>query len=62
MFKKLIILSFGSWINCGTKINEDEATKRIAHFYENGINFFDNAEVYEYGISEVIMSKKHLRS
>ncbi len=54
---KLSTLSFGSWINFGTKVNEHEATKLIAHSYENGINFFDNAEVYEYGISEIIMGK-----
>lgn len=48
-------LSLGSWINFGTKVNEDIAIDLIKLAYDNGVNFFDNAESYEKGVSELIM-------
>ena len=48
-------LSLGSWINFGSKVDQDLATDLIKIAYENGVNFFDNAEVYKNGLSEIIM-------
>ena len=48
-------LSFGSWINFGTKIQQADAVDLIKLAYSNGVNFFDNAESYQKGLSEIIM-------
>ncbi|MCS6990526.1 MAG: aldo/keto reductase [Chitinophagales bacterium] len=49
--------SLGSWITFGKQIGDDVAEKLMKVAYENGINFFDNAEVYARGRSEKIMGK-----
>lgn len=36
---------------------EEEAIKQIRLAYEAGINFFDTADVYSNGLSEVILGK-----
>jgi len=50
-------LSFGSWVTFGNQVNSEVAEKCITLAYENGINFFDNAEVYAKGRSEIIMGE-----
>ncbi|GAA0854030.1 aldo/keto reductase [Aliiglaciecola litoralis] len=45
----------GSWVNWGTSIGLAEAKEILALAYDAGINFFDNAEGYEGGLSEQIM-------
>jgi voltage-dependent potassium channel beta subunit len=52
---KISELSYGSWVTFSNQLKLDEATKMMALAYENGINFFDNAEVYAGGQSEIIM-------
>lgn len=48
-------LSFGSWVTFGHQI-EDLTSKKLLHYaYDNGINFFDNAEGYAEGKSETVM-------
>jgi len=48
-------LSFGSWLTFGKQISDETAEELMTQAYENGINFFDNAEVYARGQSEVVM-------
>lgn len=50
-------LSFGSWVTFGNQVNNEVARQCIVHAYENGINFFDNAEVYAKGQSEIVMGE-----
>jgi voltage-dependent potassium channel beta subunit len=48
-------LSLGSWVTFGKQVQEKEAMSLMAHAYDAGINFFDNAEGYEAGESEALM-------
>ncbi len=48
-------LSFGSWITFGKQIENNIADELLTIAYDNGINFFDNAEVYANGKSEEVM-------
>lgn len=51
------VLSFGSWITFGNQI-EDNVSRDLMHYaYDKGVNFFDNAEVYGNGQSEIVMGK-----
>ncbi len=50
-------LSLGSWVTFGKQVDIPKATELMATAYENGINFFDNAEVYAHGESERIMGE-----
>ena len=50
-------LSFGSWITFGKQIEYKVAKESMAYSYDNGVNFFDNAEVYSKGESERVMGK-----
>jgi voltage-dependent potassium channel beta subunit len=52
---KLSELSFGSWITYGAQLGDDTARECMAAAYDAGVNFFDNAEVYAMGKSEIIM-------
>lgn len=54
---KLSALSFGSWITFGTSLDENDAKECMKTAFDNGINFFDNAETYASGLSESIMGK-----
>lgn len=48
-------LSFGSWITFGKQIGDTTAEDLMKVAYDNGINFFDNAEIYAQGQSETVM-------
>ena len=48
-------LSFGSWVTFGHQIENNIAEKCMITAYDNGINFFDNAEAYASGKSETVM-------
>lgn len=52
---KVSVLSLGSWVTYGNQVDIDSAAEMIKLAYDNGINFFDNAEVYAAGQSEKIM-------
>lgn len=54
---KLSALSYGSWVTFGTQVNESLALDLMKTAYDAGVNFFDNAEVYSGGKSEIIMGK-----
>ena len=55
---QLSILSFGSWVTFHKQIADDTADELMGIAYDNGINFFDNAEVYALGESEKMMGRK----
>ena len=48
-------LSFGSWVTFGHQIENNIAEECMITAYDNGINFFDNAEAYASGKSETVM-------
>lgn len=48
-------LSFGSWVTFGAQIGDDIAQRCMEIAYERGVNFFDNAETYASGKSEIVM-------
>lgn len=50
-------LSLGSWLTFGKQITDDTAAALMATAYDNGINFFDNAEIYARGESERVMGR-----
>ena len=50
-------LSFGSWLTFAKQVEDGIAEACMKHAYDEGINFFDNAEIYARGQSEVVMGK-----
>jgi voltage-dependent potassium channel beta subunit len=50
-------LSFGSWLTFGKQIGDTTADELMSIAYDNGINFFDNAEIYSRGQSEIVMGE-----
>lgn len=50
-------LSFGSWLTFGKQIGDTVAEDCMKIAYDNGVNFFDNAEAYAHGKSEIVMGK-----
>ncbi len=52
---KLSEISLGSWVTFGTQVDETEALNLMTLAYDEGINFFDNAEAYQGGLSETLM-------
>lgn len=51
------LLSFGSWVTFANQVDEHSASELMSYAYDHGVNFFDNAEVYAHGKSEIIMGK-----
>ena len=49
--------SLGSWITFANQIDDATARDLMAYAYDQGVNFFDNAEAYEAGKSEEVMWK-----
>jgi len=54
---KLSVLSFGSWVTFHNQLGNETALQCMQAAWEAGVNFFDNAEVYAGGKSEVIMGQ-----
>src|SRR3989338_9942140 len=50
-------LSYGSWITFASQIDDAVADTCMSQAYEHGVNFFDNAEAYAGGQSEIMMGK-----
>ena len=50
-------LSLGSWITYGKQIGLNEIKSIMHTAFDHGINFFDNAESYAHGESEILMGK-----
>lgn len=51
------VLSFGSWVTFGKQIGDGIADELMSVAYDAGVNFFDNAEIYARGQSELVMGK-----
>ncbi|MFT6958235.1 MAG: voltage-dependent potassium channel beta subunit [Halieaceae bacterium] len=54
---KLSELSFGSWVTFNKQVDSGLAERMFGTCFDAGINFFDNAEGYEAGQSEIVMGK-----
>lgn len=54
---QLSVLSFGSWVTFHKQIDDKVSDRLMGVAYDNGINFFDNAEVYALGESEKMMGR-----
>jgi len=54
---KVSALSFGSWVTFGKQIGDNTASDLMTMAYDNGVNFFDNAEIYARGRSEIVMGE-----
>ena len=51
------MLSFGSWVTFGDQLGVETATESMQAAWDAGVTFFDNAEAYAGGQSEVIMGE-----
>ena len=51
------VLSFGSWVTFHKQIDDSIADELMGIAYDQGINFFDNAETYALGESEKMMGR-----
>jgi len=54
---QLGVLSFGSWVTFAKQVDDSDSDRLMGIAYDNGINFFDNAEVYSLGESEKMMGR-----
>jgi voltage-dependent potassium channel beta subunit len=54
---KVSELSLGSWVTYHNQVDVKSATEMLAAAMDAGVNFFDNAEVYASGKSEVVMGE-----
>jgi voltage-dependent potassium channel beta subunit len=54
---QLSALSYGSWVTFHGQIEDKHADELMGIAYDNGINFFDNAETYADGESEKMMGR-----
>ena len=52
---KVSALSFGSWVTFGDQVDQQVAYNCMKEAYDAGVNFFDNAEAYAGGQSEIMM-------
>lgn len=54
---KVSELSIGSWVTYGKQVDVRAAREILEAAWESGVNFFDNAEAYAGGQSEIIMGQ-----
>lgn len=54
---KLSEIALGAWVTFGDQISEKTASQLVHTAYDEGINFFDNADVYANGKAEIVMGK-----
>ena len=54
---KISEMSYGSWVTFSFQVGVKSASEIMKYAYDKGVNFFDNAEAYAGGESEVIMGK-----
>ena len=52
---RLSTLSLGSWVTYHNQVDTTAAVEMMAAAFDAGVNFYDNAEVYAGGESEVVM-------
>jgi voltage-dependent potassium channel beta subunit len=54
---KVSEISLGSWVTFGNQMDEKKASSLMHAAFEQGVNYFDNADVYADGLAETIMGK-----
>jgi len=54
---QLSVLSYGSWVTFSKQVDDSASDALMGLAYDNGVNFFDNAEAYEGGRSEEMMGR-----
>ena len=54
---KVSAISFGTWLTFGLQIDDKDAQTCIDTSFENGINFFDTADIYKNGQAEIILGR-----
>ena len=54
---KVSEISFGAWVTFGNQLDEIAATRIVHAAYDQGVNYFDNADVYAEGQAELLMHK-----
>jgi voltage-dependent potassium channel beta subunit len=54
---KISELSLGAWITFGGQVDETASRACMREAYENGVNHFDNADIYSMGNAEIVMGK-----
>ncbi|HNT55949.1 MAG TPA: aldo/keto reductase [Anaerolineaceae bacterium] len=54
---KISEISLGAWVTFGNQIDQKTATDLIHAAHEQGINFFDNADIYAGGQAEIVMGQ-----
>ena len=54
---KVSALSFGSWVTFHKQVDSKFAERMFGMCLDAGVNFFDNAEGYERGMSEIVMGE-----
>jgi voltage-dependent potassium channel beta subunit len=52
---QLSALSFGAWVTFGQQVDRAQARELLALAHAHGVNFFDNAEIYNHGVAEEVM-------
>ncbi|KAJ6132200.1 hypothetical protein N7471_007415 [Penicillium samsonianum] len=54
---KVSVISLGSWLTYGGHVGNDTALECMKVAYDAGVNFFDTAEVYSGGQSEIVLGE-----
>ncbi len=54
---KVSEIGLGAWITFGSQVDEKISSDLIHTAYDQGINFFDNADAYANGQAEIVMGK-----
>lgn len=54
---KVSEISLGSWVTIGSQVNEKTSMELVQAAYDQGVNFFDCADMYAEGKAEAVMGK-----
>ena len=54
---KVSEVSLGAWVTFGNQVDEKTAIDLVHAAYDQGVNFFDNADMYANGLAETFMGK-----
>jgi voltage-dependent potassium channel beta subunit len=54
---KVSEISLGAWVTFGNQIDEKSASELVHAAYDQGVNFFDNADVYAKGKAEEVLGR-----
>ncbi len=54
---RVSVLGFGNWVTGSYKENLKVQTEIMKKAYENGVNFFDTAEIYGFGQAELLFGE-----